>query len=331
MSAHSVSPPRDGTTSADEHRRLGGERHVRAVGVPALVPAQDLHRALAVGVERPSRRRLLTGTVSRFATMCSDRAEAPRERDLLVARCEVLAREDQHRALVEGGSDRPPVGGSSAASRTPVDHGAERRVCRAGCGTPWPDSSAPPPGRTTGGRDHAVEDQPHAHGRDEEADQPRRRVDAPRAEARDQRPGIEPAQVGGEHRRDDRERDRRERFDDEVGLPDERGHAGDVVAMAPGPNMIGSASGRDAKSVADSTSWPPGIERRAWRRREQLEADAHQDDPAHDPHHAERHAEEPQQQRAESEEEHQQERVEAGEPRDPQHTSPDTARRGSFR
>ena len=43
------------------------------------------------------------------------------------ARREVLAREDQHRALVEGGLDRPPVGGLERGEAHAVDHGAESR------------------------------------------------------------------------------------------------------------------------------------------------------------------------------------------------------------
>ncbi len=85
MSAHSVSPPCARHDLGRQHRRLRGERHVRAVGVPALVPAQDLHRALVVGVERSVAAPVADRHRVEVGHDVLDLAEAPRERDLLVA------------------------------------------------------------------------------------------------------------------------------------------------------------------------------------------------------------------------------------------------------
>ena len=69
-----------------EHRRLRRHRHVRAVGVPALVAPHHLHHGV---VGRHDRAGLLDGRDRHGVVALEqhlDRPEAPRERDLLVGR-----------------------------------------------------------------------------------------------------------------------------------------------------------------------------------------------------------------------------------------------------
>ena len=118
MSAHSVSPPADGTAPGRQHRRLRGDRawNDESVCQPSL-PARWRTSGSSGGSTLPSAVQFVKVRASRSTA----RRSAGRS-DLFVV-AEVLAREHEHRVLVERGFDLGPLG---VGHRPQLDAGDDR-------------------------------------------------------------------------------------------------------------------------------------------------------------------------------------------------------------